>query len=317
VAWYALTGEVPPPVLERAPLPLLVPGVPPALAALLDDAASPAPPRRPSAAELARECAAVGPGEPVHLVPSDLGAAPSELLTHRLRAAAAAAQEEQARASSGGRARWRRIGRGLGAVGAAVAVFAGAWGVSGWVVGQGETRPLVMSAPAVPTPPEATRGATSGATLGPVPEATPPPTAEPVPELVQEPVPEPVQVPVPPDAAVTDLAAARARAYLAADPGLLVGVDAPASAAEEVDTAAITAMLDAGTRVRGLAFSVGATEVVQPGPGTARVRAEVTTSAHEQVLADGSVVAVPASPPVTSLLLLEEHGSTWLLAGTG
>lgn len=278
VAWYAVTGQVPPSVEQRVPLPLLVPGLPVSLAALLDEAMSPDPQLRPSAAELGARCAQVAGAEPVHLVPSDPHAEPAELLTHRLRAAAAAAQAEAAPTQRSPRR--ARVVRALGAVAAAAAVFTGAWAVSALLVD--------------PARPAGVVAAQESGDLG--------------------------RAQAPGEAEVAELAAQRAAAYLAADVGALALVDAPASPAHEVDAAAITAMVEQGTRVRGLAYDVRWAEAV-PAPeeaeeGQRAVRAVVATSAHEQVLADGSVVAVPASGPTTSLLLLERHDGRWLLAGT-
>ncbi len=293
VAWFALAGRVPPPAPERVPLPLLVPEVPRELAALLDAATALDPQHRPSAAELAAACAGLGEARPVHLVPSDEGAGPAELLTHRLRAAAAAAQEEAAgrRARARRRPTWRGAGRALAGAAAAAAVFLGAWVASSWIVDPPVTA-ADRGAPAVRT-----------AVTDPAADAA----ADPAPTGASG-----------PEAAVAELADRRARAYVEGDASLLAAVDAPGSVAEQVDAAAIAALREEGVTVRGLRYDVRWVEALPAGAGSAAtpVRAVVATSAHERVLADGTVVAVPAAGPVTSLLLLEQHDGRWLVAGT-
>ena len=67
LGWYALTGRAPGSHAHRAPLPVLVPEAPPALALLLDAALSPDPADRPAAAEAAAAAYAAVRPEPVPL----------------------------------------------------------------------------------------------------------------------------------------------------------------------------------------------------------------------------------------------------------
>ena len=323
VAWYALTGAVPGPASARVPLTVLAPEVGEDLARTLEAAISPVPAHRPDAADLARAAAAAaGGGQPVHLVPSDPGAPPAEMLTHRLRAAAVAAQAENEAPS-----RHRLVVPAVVVLSCALAL-GGAWVVSGRLLHGGAATPTASA----PTP-AASRTATSAA-----PRTTDEPTgAEPPVRSASPPAPTPVEAapapPVPvvdlladPRAGVATLAAARAEAYTAADASLLGGVDVPGSAAEARDGEVVRSLVDSGTRVRGLSFDVRSAEVVEadPAAGTATVRTTVVTGAHEQVLADGSVQQVPASEPVTSLLVLQrdrgdgdDDAGPWRVAGTG
>lgn len=334
VAWYALTGAVPGPVAARVPLTVLVPEVGEDLARTLEAAISPVPAHRPAAADLARAAAAAGDGRPVHLVPSDPGAPPAEMLTHRLRAAAVAAQAED-----GAAPRHRLAVPAVIALSCALAL-SGAWWVSGRLLHGGDA----TSSAGAPAPTASGTATSAPPRAGDEPAAEPSsprstgPTSPPAPTPVPAP---PALTPVPaspapvvdlladPRAGVAALAEARAAAYTAAQASLLSGVDVPGSAAQSRDAAVVASLVTSGTRVRGLSFDVLSAEVVEGAAGadTATVRTTVVTGAHEQVLADGTVQQVPASEPVTSLLLLQRAPGTgddptgaepgpWRVAGT-
>ncbi|WP_427017202.1 serine/threonine protein kinase [Pseudarthrobacter sp. P1] len=83
LGWYALTGQVPAPALDRPPLPMLVPGVPAELAAALEAALREDPAQRPTALELAQAVYRSAPAEPVDLALAVHPSVLPELLTRR------------------------------------------------------------------------------------------------------------------------------------------------------------------------------------------------------------------------------------------
>lgn len=329
VAWFALTSSVPGLATHRVPLSLLVPEAPPALVQVLDDAMSPVPGQRPTAADLAAAVAASGPSEGVHLVPSAPGAPQAELLTQRLRAAARAAQEEEAATRV---PLWRRGRWGVAAVGAVAVVFVSAWALSGWLLADGG--PLVgsRSAASAGSEPAATAAeeaasepAVASSPGTPRPTATPPPgedrTSEGADGSGEEPLGDPALV----DPALSDplvvvsaLAGARARAFESGDVSLLGSVDAGGSPAHDVDAEAITSLVSAGASVESLTFEVLSARVVAAdgAAGTARVETSVMTGGHQQRLADGRIVEVPESGPVTSVLVLRLTDEGWRIDAT-
>lgn len=83
LGWFCLTGTVPEPEPERPPLPLLVPGIPPALAEALEAGLRLDRRQRPSAAELAAAIFRSVPAAPVDLSASVHPAVLPQLLTRR------------------------------------------------------------------------------------------------------------------------------------------------------------------------------------------------------------------------------------------
>ncbi|WP_223985756.1 protein kinase [Arthrobacter sp. NicSoilB8] len=83
VGWYCLTGQPPGPGVRRPPLPLLVPGVPAALAAALEAGLDEERRRRPSAAELAAAVYRSAAAEPVDLSVTAHPSVVPQLLTRR------------------------------------------------------------------------------------------------------------------------------------------------------------------------------------------------------------------------------------------
>ncbi|MDQ0756763.1 serine/threonine-protein kinase [Arthrobacter sp. B3I4] len=83
LGWFCLTGTAPEPGPERPPLPLLVPGVPPALAEVLEAGLRTERRQRPSAAELAAAVFRSAPAAPLDLSVSVHPTVLPELLTRR------------------------------------------------------------------------------------------------------------------------------------------------------------------------------------------------------------------------------------------
>ncbi|MDN3937119.1 serine/threonine-protein kinase [Arthrobacter sp. YD4] len=83
LGWYCLTGAPPPPEPQRAPLPLLVPGVPAALTAALESGLRLDRRLRPSAADFAAAVYRSATAAPVDLTVSAHPTVLPELLTHR------------------------------------------------------------------------------------------------------------------------------------------------------------------------------------------------------------------------------------------
>ena len=84
LGWYCLTGRAPEPGAQRPPLPLLVPGVPPALAAALESGLHEDRRLRPSAAELASAVHRSAVAAPVDLSVSVHPTVIPQLLTRRI-----------------------------------------------------------------------------------------------------------------------------------------------------------------------------------------------------------------------------------------
>ncbi len=108
LAWWCLTGSPPGPALVRRPLAEQVTGVPAALVAVVEAAASPVPEDRPSALELATAVFDAAPPEPLRITP---GGTEATALTRRIRAAAvppAGAGSPTSAEAASGRGRGRR-----------------------------------------------------------------------------------------------------------------------------------------------------------------------------------------------------------------
>lgn len=124
LGWYCLTGSPPPPEPQRAPLPLLVPGVPAALTAALESGLRLDRRLRPSAADFAAAVYRSATAAPVDLTVSAHPTVLPELLTRR--SGPATPRERRAarrsaavlallRGTAAARARLRRRGPGDGA----------------------------------------------------------------------------------------------------------------------------------------------------------------------------------------------------------
>lgn len=141
VGWYCLTGRVPGPSAQRPPLPLLVPGVPAALAAALEAGLNEDRRLRPPAAELAAAVFRSAEPVPVDLSLSVHPAVIPQLLTrrslprnHRERRAARRRSRLSGfgrRRNAGRRRRFMGMPAGLALVLAAGGVLTGAWLLGG------------------------------------------------------------------------------------------------------------------------------------------------------------------------------------------
>ena len=289
VGWFALSGQVPPPGDQRPPLLALAPHVPAALVDALEQGLAPDPAQRPSPAELARACWEAAEAEPVRLVPTDPTAPSEEVITSRVRAAAAAARAEPAPP------RRRRV----------LPVLAGVLALAGLVSGGA----LAIRAAVEPEPAREVVAAEEAPAPAPgaAPAAAPVPAGSPAADALRG---------DDPAAAVAVLASLRARAYAEADPGVLAAVDVAGSPAAAGDAAHLQPLAVAGTRLEGLELQVLSAAVVGGTADAPHVRTTVVTSAHRQVR-DGDVVAeVPASEPVTSVLVLAREDGRWQVADT-
>ncbi len=123
-------------------------------------------------------------------------------------------------------------------------------------------------------------------------------------------------------AAVSTLAAARARALGASSASALAAVDAPGSAALASDTAFVQRLRQAGVTLDGLSFRVADAGVlttgVSGGRATVTLVAHVSASAYRQLRSDGSVVReVPATPVRTVRLTLVHLPAGWRVLSDG
>ncbi len=113
VGWYCLTGRAPEPELQRPPLPLLVPGVPPGLAEALEAGLRSDRRLRPSASELAAAIYGSAPAAPVDLSVSVHPTVLPQLLTRRsLPVSRRERRAARLRAFRGRVRRRQRLGRG-------------------------------------------------------------------------------------------------------------------------------------------------------------------------------------------------------------
>lgn len=292
VCWLALTGRAPRPAGERPPLVALAAQVPVDLAVLLDEALDADPQRRPTARELAARAFDAAPAAPVRLVPTDPGAAPAEVVTHRLRAAAAQAPPL---AAHRGRRRWPAMRRwrptaAAGVVGL-VLVVTGTLVVPRLLDGRGELESPAApaSAPVAPTTAAAVPGAVRTALEGDEPAA-----------------------------AVPALAWLRARGFATGDRSLIEQASVPGSSALDADLELLQRLAQAGVVLDGLGFDVRSTQLVSRDGDVAVVDATVVTTAHRQVDAAGQVVDhVPEGEPRTSRLVLRRGADGWRVERLG
>jgi hypothetical protein len=302
VGWLALTGRAPQPPGERPPLVTVAPHVPRDLALALEEALAVDPQARPTARELAVRCFDAAPAAPVRLVPTDPGAAPAEVVTHRLRAAVAAASSADAPGAVRGRHRrvdtaawvtWRRgslVGLLVVAVAAAVLLYV-----------------LSPDAPPAEAAPQSAAPAAT-ATVGPVT-----PTAATVPDPVDRALRSDDPV-----AAVPALAWLRAQAFASGDRALLERAATREGPALVDDLDRLEQLVDAGVVLAGLAFDVRRVEVLSRDADRAVVEATVVALPHRQQRADGTVVAqMAAAPERTSRLVLQRGDAGWQVDSVG
>ncbi|GAA2023877.1 hypothetical protein GCM10009756_12550 [Pseudokineococcus marinus] len=339
-AWHALAALTPGPASQRPPLVVLRPDLPRPLVDLLEDCLEADPERRPDARALASRAWGCAAAEPVRLVPTDPGAPPDEVVTHRVRAAARRdAASPDAAPPDGTRRRRRRSRRAapgerrrpsaptavLVAAGAAAVVAlgallvplvlpdagasaAGAPGASPSAAGPAETptqQPGGTASPAaLPTRPTASA-------VGPSAE----PPADPAAGAAGAPVADAATDD--PVAAVTALAALRDRGFATRDAGPLERASAAGSPALAADMDELEALARRGARLAGLETVVLRAERAPvpdaAGTSTDDVLVDVVTrsSAHRLVADDGSVLAVVAEGqdvPARLRLVRQEDG---------
>jgi serine/threonine protein kinase len=318
LAWFALTGRTPPGPLLRPPLAELVPDVPDALVAVLEDALDPDPARRPAPDALAQRVFDAVPAQPVWLVgctPADGG------LTHRIRQLAAdderPAVPARHRVRQGRGSRLRRgrhpllfgaMGLTALATGAAVALLPH--------LGRAGQRPAAatsdsVSVAATGVPPQQAR--TSGFRYD-SPSSNP-----------SSPTSSPTSSPMPTSATadssmrdvVQGLSTLRARAFAEADPAVLPQALVPGSAADAETRAGVLALRAQGLRYRGLQLRVRSVRVRSRGSGTVAVDVVTDVSAYAVVGAQGRVIRQVAATSGSSRLLLTQTPQGWRVSRIG
>ncbi|MFP5345417.1 MAG: serine/threonine-protein kinase [Actinomycetes bacterium] len=327
VGWHALTGRPPQPSASRPPLVSLAPDAPAALVAVLEQGMNPLPSQRPDAATLAVEVFDATGAAPVRLVPTDLGAAAADVVTHRLRVQAARDSRGGDDAPAASR-RTRR--RSVLALGGAVAVLlagatygvlatdllpvgrtgdAGIVAVSAERQGDGDGKAAEVTGGKAATDARAESAGSSGF------EATPGGAATPTIETTAGLVPDLLAILSGEDplTAVPALAQLRAAAFATGDDKPLALADAPGSASLESDRNVLRGLANEGIVLEGLSFEVQHTELVSRSPESAVVRVEVVTREHKRVQrSDGEVVEVrPRGEPVSSELTLVRVDGRW------
>lgn len=292
LAWFALTGDTPPGALMRPPLAEAVPGLPDALADVLEEALDPDPLRRPAPDELARRVFDAAPPEPVWLV----GGAPSDGgLTHRIRQLAAAD------ASSGVPARHRAAGSRLHRR-RRIALLSGAAGVATVMVAASVAGPLLSRSDAAGQQPQASSAGSSVTTPVTTPMTTPAIAAldGPMREVVQR------------------LSTLRARAFADADPTALSQALVPGSEADADTRAGVSALRAQSLRYRGVQLHVRSVHVLSRGGATADVVVVTDVSPYAVVDARNRVVRrVAAQSGLASRLRLSLTPQGWRVTRIG
>ena len=313
LGWFCLTGRAPEPGAQRPPLPLLVPGVPPELTAVLEAGLHDDRRLRPTAAELADAVHRSAAAAPVDLSVSVHPTVVPQLLTRRaLPVTARARRADQLRsllrrfprprrdrsfspaAASPGTRPETGVPIGYRAAAAALAlsgVLVTAWAFAGapWPV----SHPTFSGANS-----EASR-APGPAQVSPAPPAPTTPTAGIAEELqTQLASPDPEQ-------AVRGLARLRSQALSSGEFGLLDQVNAPASPAAEADGRIRASLRASGRVLSGFStklFHVAATP--DSGSRSAVVAVRAGTSAYRELGANGTVLAEAAASPEQRLRLV-------------
>jgi hypothetical protein len=275
--------------VQPAPVRLLLPEGRNPLAGAGSTASRAAPPTPPE--RLARAAAGAARPDAGELV-SALRAAPEPLpVTRRVRPADPAGEPQGAARDGSRRSRRVRRARRAAVSGAAVAGVVAVGAVSLDAVGRpGRFSAAPTESPAATTPP---RGA--GTAAGPRPAAAPADRA--AAEVMS---------------AISSIAAARAAAFRTASQAPLRAADEPGSPAMAADAAVVRRLSERGWRLAGVTFGMADVRLLRQDARTAVVTASVTTSAHRQVAADGSLVAmVPAAPPRRVTLTLVAAAGGW------
>ncbi|MEZ0490773.1 protein kinase [Kineococcus sp. TBRC 1896] len=354
LAWWALTGEVPPAagaLGARQAHRRAVAGLPAGGAAVLSalrEGLHRKPSRRPTPGELATVVTAAARPRPVRGlgVPGTAARAPQGPpppppgVTHRLAGDVAGAAQDP---EDGGTGRRRQAGPGSPAApggGPAPARRRAAPGRGATRVRGVRSRRSLLVAGALPVVAGAalvlalhdptTR--TPATTAAPAGTAAPPAGSAQAPALVTDPAaPSEPGAPVgreglgedevlrgdDPLAVVTALADRRAVALSSGEAGALEAVDVPGSAARAADEAVLTDLTASGTTFEALAFDVRQVRETARTPDRWVLEADVTTAEHVVVSSTGARTTVPAGDPRTSRLTLERVEGEWRVSAVG
>jgi hypothetical protein len=303
LGWLCLTGSPPGPPGLRPELAEVSRAGEEAMALVdvLAAAVAAQPADRPEAAELAWLLYESVEAAPLHLV---VGEDDGSAVTYRLRAAASATPATQAPRRRGRHARVRdrpaRAPRRAAVLVLAAMVLAGA-GVAVVVARAGTDTAAPLTATRAARIPD------------PSPSPSPRSAAPQGPRDVRAERAAPAEDP---EAVLTSLAEARARAWRAGDVGLLGAADAPGSPAHARDAASLGELERAGLRYAGLRYHVEAAETVSTGARRAVLRTFIGTGAYE-VVGAGTRTARTATPAEEVFVELWWTDVGWRVAGIG
>jgi eukaryotic-like serine/threonine-protein kinase len=306
VGWFALTGRAPARTASRAPLPLIVPDIPPEVVDLLEAALDEDPARRPSAERFAVACYRWAEPEPVDLYPAASPEVARELPTRHRDDDRVRRDRRSPRHTSRHRPRAipGRPHRGRMLAGATVLALA----VGGVLIWAGGTP---ASAPDLAVPESAAaQGTPSGlgsADLGPTPARSPATGAPADGSRADNPAdPESATAPEPgtPEPGSQDIAEAaaslgpaRTQALLSLDPRQVERYSVPDSSAARDDIALQRDLKSQGLRYEGLRLSTMVAGDVEPVDGTtADVPLELAIGPYRTLSEDGGTVAETTSP---------------------
>jgi hypothetical protein len=289
LAWWCVTGEVPPPVPLRRPLAELAPRVGADFVTAVERCLAGQPGDRPSAAEAALLLFDAAPCEPLRLV---VGQDEVALLTRRIRASGPLPELEEVPTTWRIRSRAdvtaairssarvaRRVSRGAGVRAVAVlgagllasaAVVGGVTGAGGAAIPGGGAAGRASAAGAV------REGASNGSTSpGTVPSRNVPAADRPAEarRTATAPATDPASL-------VRELSSVRAGLMNSGDPDALGDLDLPGSSAWATDAALLRQVARTGQRFEDVAFTVRSVRTLTTLPGAAQVQAVVDTSAH-------------------------------------
>ncbi|MEV5051111.1 serine/threonine-protein kinase [Arthrobacter sp. LAR12-1-1.1] len=334
LGWYCLTGLAPVPGPGRPPLPLLVPDVPPALAAALEAALDEDRRKRPSAAELAAAVYRSTAAEPVDLSVSVHPTVIPQLLTRRAVQPGSRRRSPgtlRHRPSAAGLHRGFRGGfhrgvrksparRALWTIFTAMALLAGCWllagggpapeAVAGLFPGLGADHSADLGTP-VPSGPAVAEGTSTEPSGGPAEKPTPAKAdggANPIrPDL------EALLASADPAEAVRGLARLRSLAFSSGDFSLLDAVNAPESAAAAADAQIRTQLSGSGHVLAGFSTSLTRIETTaDSSPARAVVAITTASSGYQELDGNGALVAeVPAASGQQLHLVLVPVDGRW------
>ncbi|WP_082049570.1 serine/threonine-protein kinase [Arthrobacter sp. SPG23] len=308
IGWYCLTGKAPEVGQDRPPLSLLVPGVPPALAAALEAGLKEDRRERPTALEFAAAVYRSADAAPVDLTGAVHPTVLPQLLTrrnvppsHQARRAAKLRAWRRRLGGSGrslkrkGRTPGRHAGGNRRWIGAAVAAIACSGIAAVWFLAGQQPAPWQAPGPEVIQVPSEP-GAPSGTGAGPAPA-----DARQLAHSQQ------------PEVAARGLAALRSAALNSGQLELLDEVNLANSPAAAADAKISGRLKEAGHVLTGFDTTLTRAEA-EPGGSDSRavVAITVANSAYRETDAGGNVVAVePAGPEQQLRLVLVSSGGRW------